>query len=181
MLCFDICANTGKWSLANKDKYKKIISVEASPSAYKKLLDNTSSFKNITCLNYAVCDNNNHLSTTMTYASITLDKLVEHYGTPDLIKIDVDFGEYLILQYLAISSLSTKVPIICFEWTSEMNEVTLKCLEHLSNLGFNKYYIQCQDEYTFQPDKSDYKSLEDVKTELFKTIPKVDWGMIWAI
>lgn len=192
-LCFDIGANIGKWSSANKDKFDKIISVEASPDTFKVLLDKTASIDNVFCLNYAVCNNNNqevqfHSSsidtlstlnaeyTTITCASITLDKLIEHYGTPDLIKIDVESGEYL-----TISSLSTRVPSICFEWAAEMNEVSLKCLDHLSQLGFDKYYIQYEDNYTFRPNQSDYKTLDQIKTELLKSVPKNNWGMIWAM
>ena len=204
MFCFDIGANVGKWAVANKDNYNEIISIEASPDTFKILLDNTSSIQNITCLCYAVCNNENkevvfysspvHQLSSLNQewfsaksrfdktpyhaikcASITLDKLIEHYGTPDLIKIDVESGEYL-----TISSLTKKVPMICFEWASEMHEITLKCLEHLSQLGFDKYYIQYEDDYTFQPQQSDYKSLESIKQELLQTVSKVDWGMIWT-
>jgi len=41
--------------------------------------------------------------------SVTLDKLAEEYGTPDLIKIDFECGEYSVLL-----SLSKKTPLICF-------------------------------------------------------------------
>jgi FkbM family methyltransferase len=41
--------------------------------------------------------------------SVTLDKLTEEHGTPDLIKIDFECGEYSVLL-----SLSKKTPLICF-------------------------------------------------------------------
>ena len=206
MLCFDIGANIGDWSIANKDKFNRIISIEASSDTFNNyLINNTSSFDNIICLNYAVCNNNNEdvifyiasnhqLSSlnnewysnksrfanisyaTITCKSITLDKLIEIYGVPDLIKIDVECGEYL-----TISSLSIKTPKICFEWASEMNDITFKCLDHLSELGFEKYYIQYCDNYTFEPPNSSYKSLDDIKNELNNTKSKIDWGMVWAL
>jgi FkbM family methyltransferase len=202
MLCFDIGANIGKWTIANKDKYDKIVSIEAAPIVYDKLLINTSELKNCKCLNYAVSNNNNeditfYFSNTDTISSlnpdwysnksrfsntpytpiicksITLDKLIEEYGTPDLIKIDVECGEYSV-----ISSLSKKTPLICFEWAAEMNNIYIDCLEHLRMLGYNEFFVQYEDEYTFTPSK--FNTLNEVKEELSKTIDRLDWGMIWA-
>ena len=105
--------------------------------------------------------------------SITLDKLIEEYGTPDLIKIDVEGGEHLVLL-----SLSKKTPLICFEWASEMNDITFNCLDHLQTLGYNEFFVQYKDEYTFIP--LIYKTLNEVRDELSKTVHKLDWGMVWA-
>lgn len=202
MLCFDIGANIGSWTIANKNKYDKIISIEPAPIVYEKLLINTNGLKNCTCLNYAVSNNNNEdvtfyfsnidvLSslnmdwfsnksrfyniphTPIICKSITLDKLIEEYGTPDLIKIDVEGGEHLVLL-----SLSKKTPLICFEWASEMNDITFNCLDHLEKLGYNEFFVQYKDEYTFIP--LIYKTLNEVRDELSKTVHKLDWGMVWA-
>jgi FkbM family methyltransferase len=204
MLCFDIGANVGNWSIANVSHYNKIISVEASPDTFEELIKNTKISGNIICLNYAVCNNNNEdvsfysssshtLSslnldwfgdksrfantpyTKITCKSITIDALIHMYGMPDLIKIDVEGGEYS-----TISSLTKKISMLCFEWASEMNDITFMCLEHLSKLGFNKYFVQYKDDYSFRPSETDYTSLDNIKLELLNTIPKVHWGMIWA-
>lgn len=120
---FDIGANIGLWSLYNIQSTNKIISIEASPITYNKLKTNTNR-DNIECLNYAVCNNNGNdikfyyceggtLSTLnkdwLTHEksrfygkkyneiickTITIDRLIEIYGKPDLIKIDVEGGEY---------------------------------------------------------------------------------------
>lgn len=197
---FDIGANIGKWSLANlDDNVTKIIAVEASPLTFKKLKNNTEKYSKILCLNYAVCNSdeefidfyncrvdtistlnkdwlssdksrfNNYNYTTIKCKTITLDKLVETYGIPDLIKIDVEGGEFN-----CISSLTKKVNILCFEWASELNEITLKCLEHLNNLGYNKFSIQFEDNYNYRP--INYTDIDDIKNVLQKTIPKKDWG-----
>jgi hypothetical protein len=105
--------------------------------------------------------------------TITLDKLVGKYQ-PDLIKIDVEGGEFQCLQ-----SLSQKVPMVCFEWASEMNEMTFQCLDHLFRLGFTQFQIQDGDEYTYRPES--YTTIETVKQQLSQTIPKLHCGMIWAI
>jgi len=118
-LVFDIGANVGKWTKSNLDTYDKIISIEASEKTFKKLQQNCNNPK-IVALNYAVCNNNFNdilfyeaqedvLSTinkewlqssssrffnkpykeTMC-KTITIDKLINEYGKPDLIKIDVE-------------------------------------------------------------------------------------------
>jgi len=159
-LVFDIGANVGKWTKSNLDTYDKIISIEASEKTFKKLQQNCNNPK-IVALNYAVCNNNFNdilfyeaqedvLSTinkewlqssssrffnkpykeTMC-KTITIDKLINEYGKPDLIKIDVEGGEFE-----CISSLSQKVNLLCFEWASETNNITFNCLEYLSKIGF---------------------------------------------
>jgi FkbM family methyltransferase len=198
----DIGANIGKWSMANSDTTDRIIAVEASPNIYSDLKKNTKN-KNIECLNYAVCDNDEKditfyesivgvLSTInkdwlvsgtsrfcdtgyreITCKTTTLDKLIELYGLPELIKIDVEGGEYS-----CIKTLSQKVDNLCFEWASEVNDITFQCLDHLCDIGFTGFHIQHEDEYTYRP--SCYTSANNVKNQLIKMTPKVHWGMIWC-
>ncbi len=108
--------------------------------------------------------------------SITLDRLIEQYGEPDLIKIDVEGGEYKVVK-----SLSKKVKCLCFEWAAEMNEVSTKCLVHLEALGFTEFYVQKEDNYTFRPpEENGYNDLNTVLCKLKAMRNKIDWGMIWA-
>ena len=73
------------------------------------------------------------------------------------------------------------VSSLCFEWTIETNHITYKCLEHLYSLGFTKFYLQFTDDYTFRPEQSLYNySIEQIKLQLDKTIPKEHWGMLWC-
>lgn len=199
---FDIGANIGKWSISNINSTDTIIAVEASPRIYNNLKKNTQG-QNIKCLNYAVCENDGKditfyesdvdvLSTInkdwlasensrfygtkyieITCKTITLDKLIEIHGLPELIKIDVEGGEYD-----CIKSLSQKVNVLCFEWASEVNEITFLCLDHLYNIGFTGFHIQHEDEYTYRP--SYYTSINVVKNQLAKMTPKLNWGMIWC-
>jgi len=201
---FDIGANIGKWSLANIGSCNKIIVVEASPTTFSNLLSNISKNPKFICLNYAVCNSDKEfinfyncsadtLSTinkdwldseksrfykqynynVITCKTITIDKLIQTYGIPELIKIDVEGGEFECL-----SSLTQKVNNICFEWASETNDITIKCIDYLETLGYNEFAIQFQDDYTYRP--SFYKDLNSVKEDLNKTTPKNEWGMIWA-
>ena len=204
MMYFDIGSNLGRWSLANINSCNKIISIEASPITFNKLVYNCNNDK-IILLNYAVCNNNNNditfyhanwdvLSTInkdwltkntsrfynqpyieITCKTITIDKLIEQYGVPDLIKIDVEGGEYE-----CISSLTQKVNLLCFEWASETDDISFKCIDYLFNLGYTEYYIQMEDDYLFRPQSNDFYDIHTVKTKLLNTIKKEHWGMIWC-
>jgi FkbM family methyltransferase len=201
---FDIGSNIGKWALANVNNCDKIISVEASPITFNNLINNCKNDK-IILLNYAVCNNNGKditfyhatcdtLSTInkewltsptsrfhdyqyreITCKTIGIDDLIQKYGVPDLIKIDVEGGEYE-----CVASLTQKVNLLCFEWASETNDITFKSIDHLFNLGFKQYYIQNEDNYTFRPHDNDFYDITIVKNKLSQTIPKQDWGMIWC-
>ena len=200
-LVFDIGANIGNWTLANISEENKIISVEASTCTFNKLVNNVSSYVNIVPLNYAVCDSkedyiefyeaeNDVLSSlnkewiygsesrfncsykTTLSKTITLDKLIEQYGIPELIKIDVESAEYY-----CIKSLTTKVNKLCFEWASENLDMILNSLNYLFKLGFREFYIQMNsDDYNFVT--NNYYSLNYVKQILLSTTPKYEWGMI---
>ena len=150
-------------------------------------------------LNYAVCNNNgnditfyqancdvlstinkdwltkdtsrfyNHSYTEIICKTITIDKLIEQYGLPDLIKIDVEGGEYE-----CIASLTQKVKLLCFEWAAETNNITINCIDYLFNLGYTQYYIQNSDNYLFRPQDNEFYDIDTVKTKLSNTMPKQD-------
>ena len=67
---------------------------------------------------------------------ISLDKLLELYGTPDLIKIDVEGHEYEVLE-----GLNRKAKKITFEWTEENYEGLNKSIKHLHDLGYDKFGV----------------------------------------
>ena len=199
---FDIGSNIGKWTLENIDRCDKIISVEASPSVFERLKQNCNNDK-ITLVNYAVCDNNfkditffqadcDTISTinkdwltcekmrfcNFPYKEIvckttTIDELIRLFGIPELIKIDVEGGEYD-----CIKSLTQKVDLLCFEWASETNDITFKSLDYLTTLGFSRFFLQFEDKYTFRP--TEFYDLETIKNSLSKTIPRNEWGMVWC-
>lgn len=201
---FDIGSNIGNWALSNIQFCDKIISVEASPFTYDKLVNHCKNDK-IILLNYAVCNNNgkditfyhancdtistlnkdwltsetsrfhNSPYTEITCKTITIDKLIEEYGEPDLIKIDVEGGEYE-----CVKSLTQKVKLLCFEWASETNTITFNCIDYLFHLGFTQFYIQMEDNYVFRPQDQDFYDIYTAKTRLSNTIPKHHWGMIWC-
>jgi len=60
----------------------------------------------------------------------TLDKLIDQYGTPSFIKIDVEGFEYQVVK-----GLSKPIKMLSLEFTPEFIESTFKCIDHLQGLG----------------------------------------------
>lgn len=203
-MLFDIGANIGNWSLSNLNNCDRIIAVEASPKTFNKLKYNLNSNPKIECINYAVSNSgdsfidfydcqadtistlnkdwldseNSRFCKQFQYdkiscKTISIDKLIEIYGIPELIKIDVEGAEFEVL-----SSLTQKVTNICFEWASELNDITFKSINYLENLGFTEFAIQYGDDYVYRPEI--YQDKNHIINLLNKTTPKNEWGMIWA-
>ena len=107
--------------------------------------------------------------------TISLDSLIEIYGMPELIKIDVEGAEESV-----INSLSQKVNLLCFEWASEWRDSLKRCIDKLTQLGFTRFYIQNGDMYDFRPSELNITA-DMCKNILDNSIDKVDWGMIWAV
>lgn len=68
--------------------------------------------------------------------SITVDSMIERYGVPDLLKIDVEGYELNVLK-----GLTQKVNDICFEWHEEESKNLYKILEHLQSLGYEQFGV----------------------------------------
>jgi FkbM family methyltransferase len=123
--------------------------------------------------------------------SITLDALIDKYGSPDLIKIDVEGYELEVLK-----GLSKKVNLLCFEYHEEFHEDGIRCLDHLSSIGFREFgligffdegdsfenftFNSSGDPYTLLPDK--FITAFDMKDSLndFEPSRRVNYGMMYA-
>jgi hypothetical protein len=122
--------------------------------------------------------------------SITIDSMIERYGIPDLIKIDVEGYELNVLK-----GLTQKANDICWEWHEEENDTLFKSLEHLQSIGYTQFGVigwfdegDVFEKATFS-DKGDpyleypknFYALEDL--ELHKLINperRVNYGMFFA-
>lgn len=60
----------------------------------------------------------------------TLDQLIDAFGKPSFIKIDVEGFEYNV-----INGLSQPVGALSFEYTPETKDISMKCIAHLAALG----------------------------------------------
>jgi len=107
--------------------------------------------------------------------TITLDALISQYGIPDILKVDVEGAEEEV-----VGTLTSKVPVLCFEWASEWRESMYRTLDYVDTIGFKKFYIQEGDNYTFRPVEYNM-DINDAKQYLAKSKDKENWGMIWCI
>lgn len=73
---------------------------------------------------------------TMEVDVITLDSLITKHGIPSFIKIDVEGFEYEVLH-----GLSQPVDTLSFEWTSDMPDAAIRCIDYLSSLGMNHFQL----------------------------------------
>jgi FkbM family methyltransferase len=179
MLCFDIGANRGDFTLAALDKGYDVVAIEAAPKVFAELVSNFIYNPQVIPLKFAVSDSNyqvidffeaqeDGLSTinldwltdeSMPYAgkpyrttsatTITIDTLAVKYGQPDLIKIDVEGAEWSVFK-----GLTSKIGTIAFEWTDATTVEHQKQLEYLAILGYSEISPQfiehhCQEPNTF--------------------------------
>jgi FkbM family methyltransferase len=89
---------------------------------------------------------------------VTLDSIIDKYGVPSFVKIDVEGYELEVLM-----GLNTSVNIISFEYTiPEQTEKAIKCINHIKKINRN---VECN-----------YSIGESMKLELDKWIS--DFEMI---
>jgi FkbM family methyltransferase len=163
MLLFDIGANRGDAVLAGLKKGYKVIALEAAPKVYGELVKNFIYNPNVVPLKFAVSDKDyeqiefyeadeDGLSTmnldwltkedmpyagkpyrTVSCTTITIDTLVEIYGEPNLIKIDVEGAEWAVLK-----GMTKKYKTLAFEWTFETIKEHEQQLNYLYSLGYTE-------------------------------------------
>jgi FkbM family methyltransferase len=201
-LLFDIGFNLGGFSkpFIENDSNLKVIAVEANPQFFNYY----GTYPNITFLNYALSDKDNqeldfYISDSHTISTIekrwinegrfinykwkspikvktiTLDNLIQKYGIPNLIKIDIEGYEHI-----AIKGLTQKAKYICFEWTEEFfNDHVSIIINHLKSIGYDQFNYIIGDNY--KDFNGTYKSWEDLNMKAIIDPPKKDkWGMIFC-
>ncbi len=106
--------------------------------------------------------------------TVSLDSLISKYGTPTLIKIDVEGYELEVVK-----GLSTKQGPICFEWAEEQYSKINQTCAHLESLGYSEFgytygdaYLQSPIVYTTWKDCDIHQDMDPNRKE--------KWGMIWA-
>ena len=108
--------------------------------------------------------------------TVTLDSIIEEYGIPDYIKIDVEGYEYEIL-----TSFTKFLPntLFAFEFAEEQKYKINLILQHLNKLGYDSFAFTDADEILF--DKHiHWTKLKDFNfIELLVPERKEKWGMIY--
>lgn len=110
--------------------------------------------------------------------TVTIDYLIEEFGCPDYIKVDVEGYELT-----ALNGLTQKVPLLGLEWAEELKEEVVGCVDRLNALGFKQFCVQDCDGYLDLPadnDFRDYKTVRDYLTNELDSDRKEKWGMIYS-
>jgi len=204
LLAFDIGCNTGEYTNnLIKDGYY-VISVDANENLFKEKIKNCTRIfaacsDKIGTVTFNICNENglstcdedwihksrfskggpvgkNNVWEPVQVSATTIDSLVEQFGIPKHIKIDVEGYEINCLKGMT-KKYSEE---ICFEWAVEKYDSTVECVNYLNHLGYSKFgYIYC-DKYGIKPNEfydihNFMKIFEQVKNYY------LSWGMIWAI
>lgn len=222
MLLFDVGANRGDATLAGLQRGYDVVALEPAPRVFTQLIKNFIYNPRVTALRYAVGSKDyehiefyecveDGLSTTnkdwltkesMPYygkpfrtthaTTITIDTLAQRYGTPDLIKIDVEGAEWSVLR-----GMQKKYPKIALEWTFETLAEHEAQLDYLFNLGYTKIapqYIvnhldEPQDWYQLQANNHNQLLIWHQETsdewieggwQVANLRPTADVGMLWV-
>lgn len=205
-LLFDIGANRGLYTDANRSKYQRSLLVEANPSLCTFLEEKYHGTPSIEIVNTIVSNkasetfyisnadtistvdkewiHNSRFAGTYQWQPVeniptcSIDGLVGRYGLPSFIKIDVEGYEYNVLL-----SMTKAYSPLCFEWAEEKKDELLLSVKYLDTLGYTKFAVQQEDSYDYTIRDDEWMSYEDTSvmlSSLCDATRKKYWGMLWA-
>ena len=178
--------------------FDKVIAVEPAPRMFAQLVSHFLYDNRITPLKFAVSDtlgdqiefyeaDEDGLSTTnidwltaegMPYndkpfrtveaTTCTIDWLVEQYGEPTLIKIDVEGAEWAVFR-----GITKKYRLITFEWTDVTLAEHCKQLDYLKSLGYTDFAPQFIVNHLDEP--MEWFSLESHRLDNWVKSHKAHW------
>lgn len=220
MLLFDIGANRGDATLAGLQKGYKVIALEPAPRVYAELVKNFIYQSQVIPLRLAAVRNVDHITfyeaeedglSTVNKSWLTdmsmpyfgkkyreikvntcsIDWLVREYGNPDLIKIDVEGGEWDVFR-----GMTQPYSKLTFEWTYALIEEHIMQLKFLKELGYKEFAPQFIVNHLDEPEEyfpldnihktfNDWyskKAPEWIKGEwkVANLRPTPDVGMMWV-
>lgn len=201
--------------------FDKIIALEPAPKMFFMLYHNFKNDSRVIPLKFAVSNSNNEsiefyecvedgLSTiekswltgegalyngkdfrTIKSITCTIDYLVEKYGIPDLVKIDVEGAESQVF-----GGMTCKPKKLCFEWSLFTLDQHIEQLKKLKEInGYTEFALQYITDHLVEPTNyrpiSEFENLpkwiEDTKDDWenggwkeYNLRPTADVGMIWV-
>lgn len=105
--------------------------------------------------------------------TVTLDSIINRYGLPDFCKIDVEGSEKEVLL-----GLSHSIPVISFEYTPELHDVAVGCLQVLYSI--DNYIFNYSEGESLEYSLKDWIDKDDINNYLIDTKGKIVFGDIYA-
>ncbi len=109
----------------------------------------------------------------ITVPMTTLDALIDEYGIPDFVKIDVEGHELAVL-----SGLHIPLPALSFEFTIIQKELALVCIDHLATIGRYQYNYSLGEDHRFL--YSDWNDAPTLKAGIQALPPEANSGDIFV-
>ncbi|MHB2267359.1 FkbM family methyltransferase [Aliihoeflea sp. PC F10.4] len=103
----------------------------------------------------------------------TLDALIDRYGLPAFVKIDVEGFEDQVL-----SGLSLPVPALAFEFLPALRDVTEACISRLESLGRYRFNLMTGERLRFA--SNDWLDAAELRERLDETMGNGRSGDIYA-
>lgn len=219
MLLFDIGANRGDATIVGLQKGYKVIALEPGPRVFAELVSKFIYNPNVVPLKLAASYSDDEIvefyeaaedglsslnkdwltDETMPYAgkdfrtvkarTIKLDTLVEQYGKPDLIKIDVEGAEDYVF-----AGMTKNHGMLTFEWTNVTIGAHQSQLEYLAKLEYTHFAPQFIVNHLEEPTEwfpiseqrlddwviQHLPAWEDGGWKVANLRPTADVGMVWV-
>ena len=111
--------------------------------------------------------------TEIAVPSVTLDDLIDRYGVPAFVKIDVEGYEHAVL-----AGLTRVLPALSFEFTTIERAVAQRCLDRAVALGFDWFNLALGDDMEFR--SAEWTSAAEVAAALRELPHEANSGDVYC-
>jgi FkbM family methyltransferase len=198
-LCFDIGANIGRRSASLLELGAEVVAAEPNPAVYRELIAYLSGNPRFHPVPSAIGSTpgrailqiakepglstlnrdwwGGHLETTgqVEVEVTTLDALIERYGVPTFLKIDVEGYE---LE--ALKGLSRSIRTVSYEYNGDFLDQAVGCLDRLREFGPIWANATRGEDVDFLGPWRDYESFRRVLMEELPRHPTTCWGDVFV-